>query len=202
MGENGGGGRQRAHQGLPQPLRPSLRLRHTLDRLYSASGALAALCLVGVCVVMLAQAFGREVGVLVRGADDITAWLTAAGAFLALGHTFRRGELVRVGLFVERLGGRARRRAEMAALSVALLFAGYMVWAVAKFVYESFSFGELAQGLIRIPIWIPQSSVLLGTLVFFIAVADAWTAVARGRKPAYQAASEERRAAGDFSETA
>jgi TRAP-type C4-dicarboxylate transport system permease small subunit len=179
-----------------------LRLRQTLDQLYNASGALAALCLVGVCAVMLAQALGREAGVLVRGADDITAWLTAAGAFLALGHTFRRGELVRVGLFVERLGGRARRRAEMAALTVALLFAGYTVWAVAKFVYESWSFGELAQGLIKIPIWIPQSSVLVGTLIFFVAVADEWVTVARGGKPAYQAANEERRAAGDFSETA
>ena len=56
---------------------------------------------------MLAQSLGREVGVFVRGADDVTAWLTAAAAFLALGHTFRHGELVRVGLFLESLG-RAR----------------------------------------------------------------------------------------------
>src|SRR5262245_59031932 len=46
---------------------------------------------------MLAQALGREIGVLVRGADDIVAWLCAASAFFALGHTFRHGELVRVG---------------------------------------------------------------------------------------------------------
>jgi TRAP-type C4-dicarboxylate transport system permease small subunit len=150
---------------------------------------------------MLAQALGREVGVLVRGADDITAWLTAASAFLALGHTFRRGELVRVELLVERLRAAARRRVEMAALTVALLFAGYMVWAVAKFVYESWQFGELAQGLIKIPIWIPQSSVVLGMLIFFVAIADEWVTVVRGGKPAYQTATEERRAAGDFSET-
>ena len=35
-------------------------------------------------------------GILIRGADDIVAWLTAATAFLALGHTFRKGELVRM----------------------------------------------------------------------------------------------------------
>ena len=175
-------------------------LRRALDRLYAFSGALAALSLAGVCAVMLAQSLGRGVGVLVRGADDITSWLTAAAAFLALGHTFRHGELVRVGLFVEKLKPAARRRAEIVALSVALLFVGAMLWAVAKFVYESWKFNEVAQGLIRIPIWIPQLAFVIGVAIFFVAVLDEWVTVVRGGKPAYQAADEERRAAGDFSE--
>jgi TRAP-type C4-dicarboxylate transport system permease small subunit len=175
-------------------------LRRALDRLYDTSGALAALCLAAIFVVMLAQSFGREVGLLVRGADDVTAWLTAASAFLALGHTFRYGELVRVGLWIDRLRGDARRRAEIIALSVTALFVGYMLWAVSKFVYESWAFNEVAQGLIKIPIWIPQSGFVLGVLIFFIAVIDEWVTVLHGGKPAYQLAEEARRAAGDFSE--
>ena len=177
-----------------------MRLRPTLDRLYDLSGALAALCLAAVCAVMLAQAIGRETGLLIRGADDITAWLTAASAFLALGHTFRHGELVRVGLFLERLKPRARHRAELAALSVTLAFVAYMLWAVTKFVYESWRFGELAQGLIKIPIWIPQSSVVAGVAIFFVAVVDEWLTVFRGEKPTYVLAEEARQATGDFSE--
>ena len=150
---------------------------------------------------MLAQSFGRELGLLLRGADDITAWLTAACAFFALGHTFRHGELVRVGLWIDRLEGESRRRAELVALSITALFVGYMLWAVAKVVFESWKFNEVAQGLIKIPIWIPQTSFVLGVLIFFIAVVDELVTVARGRKPAYQIAEEERRAAGDFSET-
>ena len=107
-------------------------LRRALDRLYEISGALAALCLAAICVVMLAQSFGREIGFLVRGADDITAWLTAASAFLALGHTFRHGELVRVGLWIDKLKGESRRRAEILALSITALFVGYMLWAVVE----------------------------------------------------------------------
>jgi hypothetical protein len=53
-------------------------VRWFLDRLYTASGALAAICIFLICATMLAQALGREVGVLVRGADDIVAWLCAA----------------------------------------------------------------------------------------------------------------------------
>lgn len=150
---------------------------------------------------MLAQSLGREVGILVRGADDITAWLTAAAAFFALGHTFRDGELVRVGLLIERLTGRARRGAEVVALTIAALAIGYMLWAVAKFVYESWKFNEVAQGLIKIPIWIPQLSFVLGVAILFIAIVDELVVVVRGGKPAYQAAVEARRAARDFSET-
>lgn len=178
-------------------------MRRFLDRLYWASGALAAICLAGICLLMLAQAFGRELaGILIRGSDDITSWLCAASAFFALGHTFRHGELVRVGLFIDALKGEPRRWAEIGALSFTALFVGYMAWAVSKFVWESWKFNEVAQGLIKLPIWIPQMSFVLGVLIFLVAVLDELVAVLQRRKPAYQIAEEERRAAGDFSEMA
>ena len=61
--------------------------------------------------------------------------------------------------------------------------------------------GVIAQGLIKLPIWIPQLSFIVGVVVFFIAVLDELFAVIRREKPAYQIADEERRARGDFSET-
>jgi TRAP-type C4-dicarboxylate transport system permease small subunit len=176
-------------------------LRRFLDRLYAASGGLAALCLAAIAAVMLAQAGMREFGMLLRGADDIVAWLCAATAFLALGHTFRRGELVRVGLLIEHLPAATRRKVNLAALAIALLFVSYMLYAVALFVYESWKFKEVAQGLIQIPIWIPQSSFLVGALVFFIAVLEEFIVLVRGGKPAYELAEEDRRARKDFSET-
>lgn len=176
-------------------------MRRFLDRLYAAGGALAAVCLAGIAAVMLAQAGMRASGLLFRGADDIVAWLCAGSAFLALGYTFRHGELVRVSLVVDRLKGRARRSAEIACLSAALLISAYAAWAVTSFVYESWKFGELAQGLIRIPIWIPQMSLVIGNLIFLVAVLDEFVVLLRGGKPRYQAAADERLATKDFSET-
>jgi TRAP-type C4-dicarboxylate transport system permease small subunit len=176
-------------------------LRRFLDRLYAAAGAGAAVCLAAIAVVMLAQAGMREFGMLFRGADDIVAWLCAATAFLALGHTFRRGELVRIGLLVDHLPPRARRPLALSALAVTVLFAGYMAYAVMRFVYESWKFHEVAQGLIQIPIWIPQMSFVVGAAILFVAVLDEFVVLARGGKPAYEAAEEERRARKDFSET-
>jgi TRAP-type C4-dicarboxylate transport system permease small subunit len=176
-------------------------LRRFLDRLYTASGALAAVCLAAIAAVMLAQAGMREFGFLLRGADDIVAWLCAASAFLALGHTFRRGELVRIGLVVDRLPPRVRRPLALAALALTVAFVGYMLYAVARFVFESWKFNEVAQGLIQIPIWIPQASFVLGAAILFVAVLDEFVVLVRGGKPAYEAAEEDRRARKDFTET-
>ena len=177
-------------------------MRRFLDRLYAASGGFAAVCLASICVVMLAQAFGREFGILIRGAEDIVAWLCGACTFFALGHTFRHGELVRVGIWLDLLGGRSRWFAEIFSLGFTAVFGCYMVWAVTRFVYASWKFNEVAQGLLRIPIWIPQMSFLLGVLIFLVAVVDELVLVLRKQKPTYQLAEEARRAAGDFSGTA
>jgi TRAP-type C4-dicarboxylate transport system permease small subunit len=176
-------------------------LRRFLDRLYAASGALAAACLAGIAVVMLLQAGLRAAGFLLRGADDMVAWLCAASAFLALGHTFRHGEMVRIGLLIERLAPPVRQRTEVITLGTALLVVAYIVYAAARFTYESWQFKELAQGLIQLPIWIPQSAFVAGALVLFIAVLDDFVALLRGARPAYRAAEEARKGSADFTET-
>ncbi|MET0681498.1 MAG: TRAP transporter small permease [Burkholderiales bacterium] len=177
------------------------RARRALDALYAVSGALAAVALAGTCVVMLLQVAGRELGLLFRGADDITAWLCAAAAFLALGHTFRKGELVRMTLLLDRLPPSVRWQAEVLSLSIAALVGGYMVYAVTRFVYESWQFNEVAQGMIKVPIWIPQIGFVVGVAIFFVAILDELVVVLRRQKPAYQVAEDDRRARADFSET-
>jgi len=173
-------------------------LRRFLDRLYLAAAVGAAVCLASIAAVMLLQAGMREVGLLFRGADDVVSWLCAASAFLALGYTFRHGELIRVSLVVEKLPGALRRPAETACLVAALLVVGYATWAVCGFVYDSWQLDELAQGLLQVPIWIPQLSLVIGLAVFLVAVVDELVAHLRGGKTAYQRAQDERHAKAEF----
>ena len=60
--------------------------------------------------------------------------------------------------------------------------------------------GDMAGGLVVIPIWIPQSSIAIGSSLLFIAMADQFVHVLRGNRPDYVVAVEERHARGDFSE--
>ena len=52
----------------------------------------------------------------------------AAMAFLGLAHTFKSGEMIRVGLLIDRFSGRKRQVIEVAALVVGIVFVGYFAW--------------------------------------------------------------------------
>src|SRR6187399_935659 len=93
-------------------------IRVVLDRLYLFSGYLAGLFLIAIFVLMMVLSAGRPLGVNIPAGDDFVAWCMAATAFLGLAHTFRHGEMIRVGLLIDRLGGNARHTVEIAALLI------------------------------------------------------------------------------------
>lgn len=166
-------------------------MRTFLDRLYAASGVLAGLCTLAVFLVVLAQVGGREMGMQVPGADNLASWFCAAAAFLALAHTFQSGEMVQVGLLVERLSPAARRWAEGIALLVALAFAAYVCNSATDYCIDSYRSNEMPQsGTLALPLWIPQSSFVIGSGLLALALADNLVEVLRGRVPAYRRASE------------
>jgi TRAP-type C4-dicarboxylate transport system permease small subunit len=175
-------------------------MRRVLNTVYDAAGALAACFVFAVFLVMIGGTIMREAGLRTGGQDDLVAWFSAAAAFLAMAHTFRFGDFVRVSLFLEHFGPRLARAAEIWSLAVAAIFVGYLAFWACRFVYESWQFNDMANGLIVIPIWIPQSSFVVGVVLLFVAVVDELCGVIRGRIPTYKAAADERRARGDFSE--
>lgn len=175
-------------------------MRSSLDRLYNISGALAAFFVFAIFIVMLGAAVCRELGIRANGTDDLVSWMTAAAAFLGLAHTFRHGDFVRVGLFLESMPVGRRRLFELLSLSIAALFTGYLSLSVGQYVYMGWQYNEMSTGLLVVPMWIPQLSFLIGVLLLFVAVIDELVTVVRGRIPRYVEAVAERHARGDFSE--
>jgi TRAP-type C4-dicarboxylate transport system permease small subunit len=174
-------------------------VRRFLDRLYLASGAVGAVFVALICVLMVAQSILRELGVRTGAVNDIVAWFCAAASFFAMAHAFKHGDFVRVTLLMEKLSDRSRRALEIACLSIAAVAVAYLAWWANKFTYESYTFHEVAQGLLPIPIWIPQASFAIGSILLLIAVVDELVIVLRGGQPSYVVAVQERHAKGDFS---
>jgi TRAP-type C4-dicarboxylate transport system permease small subunit len=174
-------------------------MRRALDAFYLSAAWAGALCVLAMCGLMLAQALLRLGGTMVRGSDDATAWLCAGAAFLPLAATFKRGELVRMGIFIDRFSDRTARWIELAALTLSAAFAGYLAWWLGNLAYESWLFGDRGQGLLPLPLWIPQAPVAIGALALAVALADEWVRVARGHVPSYVQRLRERHAAGDYS---
>lgn len=175
-------------------------IRRSLDALYIGGAVLAALCVLAILMLMMAASIGRVLEWRVSWVNDVVAWLCAASAFMGMAYSFRNGDFVRVTLLLESLGAGARRRLEVAALLVAAMAIGYLAWWAAAFTWESWMFGDIAGGMVPIPMWIPQLSFVIGALLFLVAVLDECARVLQGRKPTYAELVEQRHARGDFSQ--
>lgn len=161
-------------------------LRRGLDLLYLAAGYLAGLFLVAIFALMMLLSIGREINLNVPSGDDFAAWSLVAMAFLGLAHTFKKGEMIRVGLLLERLHGPARRAAELVSLTIAALFIGYFTWQAGRLAYDSWRFFDMSTGVVSVPLWIPQLGMVAGLAILLIAVLEEWVIVARGGKPTYE----------------
>ena len=185
--------------GLPATAAAPGALRRILDQLYLIGGGLGALMIVLICALMIWQSIAREFGVSTGAVNDIVSWLCAAAGFFTMAHAFKHGDFVRVTLLLEAVSPKVRRVLEIVSLGIAVVAVAYLAWWACRFTFESWQFHELAQGLLPIPIWIPQSSFAAGSLLLLIAVIDEFVLVVRGGIPTYARLVAERHAAGDFS---
>ncbi|MBK5961040.1 C4-dicarboxylate ABC transporter permease [Rhodoplanes elegans] len=161
-------------------------IRTALDTLYLVAGWLAGGFLILIFVLMMVLSAGRPLGINVPAGDDIVSWCMAAMAFLGLAHTFRSGEMIRVGLLIDNISGRTRHAIEIAALVVGCGFVGFFAWNAVVMTYDSWRFLDMTQGVLAIPLWIPQLGFTSGLVILAIALVDELVWVVGGRAPRYE----------------
>ena len=147
-------------------------MRRLLDFLYDSAAALAALFMVGLLGMVLLSIASRQFGFNVPGVDAYAGYLMAATGFLALAHTLKRGEHIRVTLLLGALKGGLKKGFELWALAVAtllaLLFAAYSC----KLAWQSHEFHDISTGNDATPLWIPQIAMAVGTVIMAVAFVD------------------------------
>ena len=146
--------------------------------------------MVGTLAFVLIGITGRLANFHLRGTDAYAGYCMAAAGFLALAHTLRRGEHIRVSLVLQRLSPPSRRGLDVACHAVGLLLSGLFAWFCVRLAWQSYSFNDVSQATDATPLWIPQLAMALGTLVLFIAFVDSLIDAARGRTPSPEAAAE------------
>lgn len=147
-------------------------LRSFLDTLYRVSGGLAAVFTVGVLVAVVLSIATRQLGVHIGGLDAYAGYSMAAAGFLALAHTFKSGEHIRVTLVLSALPAKGGLRLDIFALLVACVIAGNLCWFSIKLVLDSYAYNDISTSDDATPLWIPQLTMAVGTVIFFIAVID------------------------------
>jgi len=147
-------------------------MRAALDRLYDAAAWLAAMSMIGLLVMVLLSIAGRQFGFYVPGTDAYAGYLMAAAGFLALAHTLQRNEHIRVTLVLTLVGSRTRRALELVSLLLALLLAGLFAYYSVRLAWQSHVFNDISTASDAMPLWIPQLSMAVGTVIFFVAFVD------------------------------
>lgn len=164
-------------------------LRRALDGLYLGAGYAAGIFLLLIFAIMMVMSVGRQFAINIPAGDDFASWCMAAVAFLGLAHTFKRGEMIRVGMVLERLHGRAKQVAEIVALTIAAGFVLYFTRHAGQMTYDSWRFNDMAQGVVALPLWIPQLGFAGGLAILSIALIDELVSVVSGNRPSYEKGS-------------
>lgn len=157
-------------------------IRRALDALYDGAAWLAALSMIGLLAMVLLSIASRQLHFHVPGTDAYAGYLMAACGFLALAHTFKRGEHIRVTLIVARLSGTPRRAMELWALAAGTLLAGLAAWYSARLAWQSHLFNDISTANDATPLWIPQLSMAVGSAILLVALVDELVLELRGRR--------------------
>jgi len=172
-------------------------VRRILDRLYTWSGYIGAGFIAAICAVVFAQVVlnaidrvakiltGSAIGLTIPSYSDFTGFFLTAASFFALAYALREGAHIRVTLVIQHTTGKLRQTIEFLCVLLALSVAVYFCWYTVLLTYESYTYNDLSSGIIAVPIWIPQSSMVLGLAVLSIALLDDLITILRGGHPSY-----------------
>ena len=157
-------------------------MRRLLDFLYDGSAWLAALAMIGVLLMVLLSIVSRQLNFHVPGTDAYAGYSMAAAGFLALAHTLKRNEHIRVTLLLGKLAGRARHALEMWALTAAVFLSGLFAYYSVRLAWVSHAINDMSTSSDATPLWIPQLAMAAGTVILFIAFVDEWVLELKRRR--------------------
>jgi TRAP-type C4-dicarboxylate transport system permease small subunit len=164
-------------------------VRRFLAALYAAAAALAGVFMVALLAMVLLSILGRQLAFNVPGIDAYAGYMMAGAGFLALAHTLKKGEHIRVTLLLSALHGGARRALELLALAVATGLAVLFAYYGCRLAWQSYALHDVSTSSDATPLWLPQLTFAAGSVVLAVAFVDELVLEVLGRRTA--AAPEE-----------
>ncbi len=146
-------------------------MRRFLDGLYKAGGALAALFLIAILVLIVIQMVARWTGEVFSGAPDYAGYCMAAASFFAFAYALNQGAHIRVSIALNAMGSK-RWWGELWCFIVGCALSTYFAYYAIKATYWSRLLNDISQGQDATPIWIPQLSMSIGSVLLAICFWD------------------------------
>jgi TRAP-type C4-dicarboxylate transport system permease small subunit len=146
-------------------------LRRFLDAIYTLAGVAAALCLIAILLVIVAQMATRWSDISAPGLSEYAGYLMASASFLSFAYALNAGSHIRVNLFLTALGEK-RFWGELWCMIIGSAAACFMAWYAIRLVYWSRKLHDISQGQDASPMWIVQMPVAIGAILLAICFLD------------------------------
>ena len=160
-------------------MRPALKwVWRLLDRVYLASGVLAAIFMITILILIVLQMAARWSGITFEGSTEFAGYAMAATSFFALAHAFGRGAHIRVSILLN-LNRFTRMWLDAAATLIAAVIATYFARYAVKTNFLSEMLNDRTQGQDQIPEW------FVTFLSMFATAPDGWVALWRSSGDAW-----------------
>ncbi|MEA2110180.1 MAG: TRAP transporter small permease [Pseudomonadota bacterium] len=148
------------------------RILHIIDTLndWLARGSAVILGLMTILILVEIGLWNTlEVTTLV--ADEYSAYGLAAIIFLGAGYTLKEKGHIRITLVLNLLPNRFAALITALATSVTTFFIGYLVWQLYRMTVSTHHYGSTSGTLTATPLWIPQTIVVIGAVIFTLQIA-------------------------------
>lgn len=142
--------------------------------------AVRSLCLGGAAVAALAvlitlgatgySVFMRYVlGAPITWIDELSGYLVVAIVMFGAAEALRRDDHIQVDLLTSRLTGRALEEMRVLWMLLVIMFTAVLLFSAWRAVIFSYNFGMYSDGYLEMPLWKPQSFLVVGSVLMVLA---------------------------------
>lgn len=143
-----------------------------LRKLYITSGILSALSIMAMFMLIIAQIVARNFNSHIPSSDDISGYLVVWTTYFGLSYAMYYSSHIRVELVLTRLNAKTARLMNILVGIVSCLLVGLLLFYNCLLVFESFTYGDMTEGQLAMPLWIIQIPIVMGSLTFFLSVIE------------------------------
>ncbi len=165
------------------------RCSRLLDNAYLWAGYASAVCTCLILVVTISQIATRYLGINVPGLSSYAGYLMAASTFLGLAYALTRGSHIRIET-ISKLFGDRRVYVDLFAFAVGSAIASWFAWYSCNMVHTTFKLHDISTDLDATPLWIPQATMAIGTVLFAIAMIDNFLTLLLKRQYRFQPSAQ------------
>lgn len=145
------------------------RLARLLGRAFG--GLSTAIILVVLVLTAMNVAARYLFGAPMRGAEEGTGFLVVAIVMFGAAEAYRRGDHIRIDILSGKFGERLGSFIEGVSHLVVAVLGALLAWTGWHTVGFSYAFGAYSSGYLEIPLWIPQSALVIGGVILALLAA-------------------------------